>query len=95
MRRRDLVALIAFALAASLLLAPRASLRASAFWESFDRLSAAGALWWWPWYWRAALVGVPCLALESGGFPRRSLASADGLFADLADLWRRGRGLFE
>jgi hypothetical protein len=63
-RRRDLVALIAFALAAALLLAPRASLRASAFWESFDRLSAAGALWWWPWYWRAALVGVPCLALS-------------------------------
>jgi len=62
-RRRDLVALIAFALAAALLLAPRAALRASAFWESFDRLSAAGALWWWPWYWRAALVGVPCLAL--------------------------------
>ena len=63
-RRRDLAALIAFALAAALLLAPRASLRASAFWESFDRLSAAGALWWWPWYWRQALVGVPCLAIS-------------------------------
>ena len=63
-RRRDLAALTAFALAAALLLAPRAALRASAFWESFDRLSAAGALWWWPWHWRAALVGVPCLALS-------------------------------
>jgi len=40
-------------------------------------------------------IGVPCLALESGGFPLRTLASADGLFADLADLWRRGRELFE
>ena len=40
-------------------------------------------------------IGVPCLALESGGFPHRTLRSADGLFADLGDLWRRGRGLFE
>jgi len=39
-------------------------------------------------------IGVPCLALESGGFPRRTLASADAVFADLADLWSRGRGLF-
>jgi hypothetical protein len=62
-RRRELAGLAAFALAAALLLAPRAAVRASALWESFDRLSAAGALWWWPWHWRAALVGVPCLAL--------------------------------
>ena len=62
-RRRDLAGLAAFGLAAALLLAPRAAVRASALWESFDRLSAAGALWWWPWHWRAALVGVPCLAL--------------------------------
>ncbi len=61
-RRRDLAGLVAFALAAALLLAPRAAVRASALWESFDRISAAGALWWWPWHWRAALVGVPCLA---------------------------------
>jgi beta-phosphoglucomutase-like phosphatase (HAD superfamily) len=40
-------------------------------------------------------IGVPCLALESGGFPRRTLACAEGRFADLADLWRRGRELFE
>jgi beta-phosphoglucomutase-like phosphatase (HAD superfamily) len=39
-------------------------------------------------------IGVPCLALESGGFPRRTLSRADGLFADLADLWRSGRELF-
>jgi hypothetical protein len=62
-RRRDLAGLAAFALAAALLLTPRAAVRVSALWESFDRLSAAGALWWWPWHWRAALVGVPCLAL--------------------------------
>ncbi len=61
-RRRDLAGFAAFVLAAALLTAPRAALRASALWESFDRLSAAGALWWWPWHWRAALVGVPCLA---------------------------------
>jgi len=65
-RRRDLAAMAAFALAAALLLAPRAAVRASSLWESFDRLSAAGALWWWPWHWRAALVGVPCLALALG-----------------------------
>jgi beta-phosphoglucomutase-like phosphatase (HAD superfamily) len=39
-------------------------------------------------------IGVPCLALESGGFPRRTLACAEGLFADIDDLWRRGRELF-
>jgi beta-phosphoglucomutase-like phosphatase (HAD superfamily) len=39
-------------------------------------------------------IGVPCLALESGGFPRRSLACADGLFASLGELWSQGRGLF-
>lgn len=61
-RRRDLAALAAAALAAALLTAPRAAVRVSSLWESFDRLSAAGALWWWPWHWRAALVGVPCLA---------------------------------
>jgi len=63
-RRRDLAALGVFALAAVLMTAPRAALRASSFWESFDRLSAAaGALWWWPWRWREALVGAPSLAL--------------------------------
>ncbi|HXT01086.1 MAG TPA: DUF5693 family protein [Elusimicrobiota bacterium] len=83
-RRRDLVALIAFALAAALLLAPRASLRASAFWESFDRLSAAGALWWWPWYWRAALVGVPCLALSLALVEERDAADPRQALAKLA-----------
>jgi hypothetical protein len=62
-RRRDLAALALFVFAAALLLAPRAAVRASSLWESFDRLSARGALWWWPWRWREALVGAPCLAL--------------------------------
>lgn len=39
-------------------------------------------------------IGVPCLALRSGGFPERTLARADGVFDDLGDLWRNGRGLF-
>lgn len=39
-------------------------------------------------------IGLPCLALRSGGFPRKVLGSADACFADLAALWREGRGLF-
>jgi HAD superfamily hydrolase (TIGR01549 family) len=39
-------------------------------------------------------IGLPCLALASGGFPRSKLASAEAVFQDLADLWRRGRDLF-
>ena len=39
-------------------------------------------------------LGLPCLALSSGGFPRRSLESADGRFQGLEDLWKRGRALF-
>jgi beta-phosphoglucomutase-like phosphatase (HAD superfamily) len=39
-------------------------------------------------------LGVPCLALLSGGFPKKSLASAEARFADLASLWRAGRSLF-
>jgi hypothetical protein len=62
LRRRDLAAMAAAAAAVILLVAPRASLRASFMWESFDRASGAGFLWWWPWHWRAALVGVPGLA---------------------------------
>ncbi|HEX4048940.1 MAG TPA: hypothetical protein VH309_13935, partial [Elusimicrobiota bacterium] len=83
-RRRDLAGLAAFALAAALLLAPRAAVRASQLWESFDRLSAAGVLWWWPWHWRAALVGVPCLTmalalieLRDGAEPDAAGAAAD------------------
>lgn len=63
-RRRDLAALAGFALAAALLLAPRAALRASSLWDGFDRLSvSSGEFWWWPWRWRETLVGVPCLAV--------------------------------
>ncbi len=65
-RRRDLASLALLAAAAALLLAPRAAVRASSVWESFDRLAATGALWWWPWHWRAALVGVPCLGTALG-----------------------------
>jgi hypothetical protein len=63
-RRRDLAGIGFFALAVILLAAPRAAVRASALWESFDRLSAAaGAMWWWPWRWREALVGAPALTV--------------------------------
>lgn len=59
---RRLLTLALFVSAAALLLAPRASLRASDLWEVFDRFSAvSGALWWWPWRWREVLVGVPAL----------------------------------
>ncbi|MDE2142077.1 MAG: hypothetical protein KGJ84_06675 [Elusimicrobia bacterium] len=74
-RRRDVAALALFAVAAALLLAPRAAVRASSVWDSFDRLSAAGVLWWWPWHWRAALVGVPCLAVALGTVEARDAAS--------------------
>jgi hypothetical protein len=78
-RRRDLAALGVFALAAVLLAAPRAAVRASSLWESFDRLSAAaGALWWWPWRWREALVGVPALALAFALVEERDSAAAGG-----------------
>lgn len=39
-------------------------------------------------------IGVPCLALRSGGFPERTLARAEAVFDDLTDLWSRGRRLF-
>jgi beta-phosphoglucomutase-like phosphatase (HAD superfamily) len=39
-------------------------------------------------------IGLPCLGLLSGGFPRKSLAGAEGVFDDLADLWRAGRERF-
>ena len=39
-------------------------------------------------------IGVPCIALASGGARPRSLASADARYRDLADLWKRGRELF-
>jgi phosphoglycolate phosphatase-like HAD superfamily hydrolase len=39
-------------------------------------------------------IGIPCLAVSSGGFSDRLLAGADGRFDDLADLWRRGRDFF-
>ena len=39
-------------------------------------------------------IGLPCMALRSGGFSRKVLGSADGCFADLAALWREGRSLF-
>jgi beta-phosphoglucomutase-like phosphatase (HAD superfamily) len=39
-------------------------------------------------------IGVPCLALRSGGFPERTLSRADAVFDDLSDLWSTGRELF-
>lgn len=39
-------------------------------------------------------IGVPCVALRSGGFPAKRLASADAVFPGLDALWRDGRDLF-
>lgn len=39
-------------------------------------------------------IGLPCIALRSGGFPRRALASADAVFDHLRDMWSAGRRLF-
>ncbi len=39
-------------------------------------------------------IGLPCMALLSGGFSSKVLRSAEGCFADLEALWREGRGLF-
>jgi beta-phosphoglucomutase-like phosphatase (HAD superfamily) len=39
-------------------------------------------------------IGVPCIALRSGGFPERTLARAEAVFDDLASLWSAGRRLF-
>ena len=39
-------------------------------------------------------IGVPCIALASGGFPERTLRSADARFEDLRSMWRDGRELF-
>lgn len=64
-RRRDLAAAAGLIVAVALLVAPRAALRVSSLWESFDRLSmVAGALWWWPWRWREVLVGAPSLVIS-------------------------------
>ncbi|MEO8432933.1 MAG: HAD family phosphatase [Acidobacteriota bacterium] len=39
-------------------------------------------------------IGVPCMGMRSGGFPFRTLRSADGVFRDVAALWREGREMF-
>ncbi|HYX22327.1 MAG TPA: HAD family phosphatase [Thermoanaerobaculia bacterium] len=39
-------------------------------------------------------LGLPCVGLLSGGFPPRSLASAEAVYEGVADLWRRGRERF-
>jgi len=63
-RVRDAAVFALLLAVAALLLAPRFCLRAALVWESIDGLSsAAGVLWWWPWHWREALLGVPCLAV--------------------------------
>jgi len=63
-RVRDAAVFALILAAAALLLAPRACLRAASLLEFIDGLSpAAGVLWWWPWRWREALIGAPCLAV--------------------------------
>lgn len=39
-------------------------------------------------------IGIPCIALSSGGFPDRLLAAAEARFTGLPQLWREGRHLF-
>jgi len=39
-------------------------------------------------------LGLPCVALASGGFPAATLRCAEARFESLADLWCRGRELF-
>lgn len=39
-------------------------------------------------------IGIPCIALLSGGFPEAVLAAAEARFTGLAQLWREGRHLF-
>ncbi len=39
-------------------------------------------------------VGIPCIALRSGGFPAATLSRADAIFDGMEDLWIRGRDLF-
>lgn len=39
-------------------------------------------------------MGLPCIAVRSGGFPESSLRTADLLFDDLPDLWGGRRTLF-
>jgi beta-phosphoglucomutase-like phosphatase (HAD superfamily) len=39
-------------------------------------------------------IGIPCIALLSGGFPEKLLAAAEARFTGLAQLWREGRHLF-
>lgn len=39
-------------------------------------------------------MGLPCIALRSGGFPDASLRTAEWVFRDLADLWTNHRELF-
>jgi hypothetical protein len=91
LRRRDVAALALLACAAALLLAPRAALRASEFWDRFDRLSAAGILWWWPWHWRTALVGVPCLTVALVAIEHRDSSAAQGRHSKPGE-WSDPRG---
>jgi beta-phosphoglucomutase-like phosphatase (HAD superfamily) len=39
-------------------------------------------------------MGLPCVALLSGGFPRESLRTAEWVCRDLPDLWQNRRELF-
>jgi len=39
-------------------------------------------------------IGVPCIAVRSGGFPPRTLRSADAVFDGVAAMWEQGRELF-
>lgn len=82
LRVRHLAVLAAAAAAAALLLSPRAALGAAGLWEALARLgSAADRLWWWPWRWREALVGAPCLLVALSLIETAPPGKAEG-FAD-------------
>jgi HAD superfamily hydrolase (TIGR01509 family) len=40
-------------------------------------------------------MGLPCVALRSGGFPESSLRTAEWVCDDLTDLWQNHREIFE
>lgn len=85
LRPSALMGILLLALALSLLLAPRAVLQAAGAWDALGRLGAwADRLWWWPWRWREAVIGVPALVVALTLAARGSdpAASREGFLSD-------------
>ncbi|MDD5656851.1 MAG: hypothetical protein PHF00_06305 [Elusimicrobia bacterium] len=73
----DLLKLALAAVAALLLFQPRLLLSGTAAWGWLSRMQDAWpSLWWWPWRWREALIGVPALLFGLRGLGRRSQVPA-------------------